>query len=202
MGYAQEKKNFDLGFYGGTRVSWMTSNHRDIETDGSIAGYKFGLLADYYFTNNYSFTTGLLMNSAGGKLNYNHSDMEMIIGGEVESVYGKTITFRANYVELPISLKLRTNDFGRQLFFGQFGFDTQFRTSAKDKNGFDLSEEMSLLNFGYHIGMGMEYFLSGSTSLNVALLYYNGLTDVVKDDYKKGDIARIKSVELKVGIIF
>src|SRR5690554_11195 len=51
-------------------VSWMKSDHDRVGKASSTAGYNFGVFMDNFFGDNYAFTTGLTINTTGGRLNY------------------------------------------------------------------------------------------------------------------------------------
>jgi hypothetical protein len=124
-----------FGAYIAPNLSWMrpTATKSDngayeVSNNGSKVGFTYGLMAEYYFARNYAIVTGLQVNSTGGKIN----------AVRVPSVYpGGYVVNRANfdyrlqYLEIPIALKLRTDDINGFKFFGQLGLTVGFNIGKK-----------------------------------------------------------------------
>lgn len=192
-----------LGFIAAPTISWLSTGDSNVENAGSVAGFKFGLNGDFYFSPNYAFNTGLFLNKTGGKLQYNNDSTLIDMGGEeVKLNKGDELKYDLSYLEIPVSLKLQTSDFNRFIFMGRFGFTPMIRTRAESGNGSNLSEEVALFNLNYHIGAGFEYFVSGNTGLTFNVMYTNGIVDVTKNTLGKSDHTTLKSVEFVFGINF
>lgn len=192
-----------LGFVAAPSISWLGTRDTHIDNAGSVAGFKFGINGDFYFSPNYAFNTGLFLNKTGGKLQYNSDSTLINMGGEqVKLNKGDELKYDISYVEIPLSLKLQTSDFNRFIFMGRFGFTPMIRTRAESGEGGNLSDEVALFNFNYHIGAGFEYFISGNTGLTFNVVYTNGLVDVTKNTLGKSDHTTLNSVEFLFGINF
>lgn len=192
-----------LGFVAAPTISWLGTRDAHVENAGSVAGFKFGLNGDFYFSPNYAFNTGLFLNKMGGKLQYNSDSTFFDMGGEeVMLNKGDELKYDISYLEVPLSLKLQTSDFNRFIFMGRFGFTPMVRTRAESGEGANLSDEVALFNLNYHIGAGFEYFLSGNTGLTFNIVYTDGLVDVTKNTHGKSDHTTLNSVEFVFGINF
>lgn len=199
----ETQRKIALGFIASPNLSWLSTNDANIEYAGNVTGFKFGLNADFYFTPNYAFNSGLFLNSTGGKLRYNSASTEMNIGGETTILSaGDMMEYRITYLEIPLSLKLQTSDFNRFVFFGRFGFTPMVRTKAQNENKLSLIDEVNLFNLNYHIGGGLEYFISGNTGLTFSVIYSNGVIDVTKNHNNRSDYSTLNSVDFTVGINF
>src|SRR5690554_7935998 len=67
---AQQAGDTRFSFVLAPQLSWIKSDHDNIDNNGSDFGYNFGVVIDRFFGNNYAFSTGLTINTTGGKLAY------------------------------------------------------------------------------------------------------------------------------------
>jgi hypothetical protein len=68
-----------------------------------------------------------------------------------------------------------------------------------DSTDIDISDNINTFNMGMVIGGGLEYNLSGNTSLLAGVTFSNGLLDVLDDSALK---ARSNFLGLTLGILF
>jgi hypothetical protein len=137
--------------------------------------------------------------------------------------------FKIKYVQIPISIKFKTKEIGLVTYWAQFGFAPCFLANAKaDYTGVQPVEEYEKLlvndnaNDLYHlvdtkddvlfndrvffmrlpliIGGGIEYNLSGNTSLYAGLRVDNGFTNTFNKDEKTK--ANLNYVSITAGIFF
>lgn len=211
--------------------SWMTTNNNLINSDGTNLGLKLGLVSEFYFRENYSFTTGINFQlNAGGTLFYEDSFDEVNIwNDEIDGVSefdftgGTAFKYDLQYVEIPFGLTLRTREFGYVRYYMQplltLGFLTQSRgkvlnTSVVDaEESFDIGTATNPFNLGWGLGAGLEYSISENTALIGGLAFQSGFADVTKDKnttlQRAGRAAgeddsrgKINSIVLRLGILF
>lgn len=185
--------------------AWLNSDKNDIDPDGSIIHINAGLNMDYYFAENYAFTLGFGINNIGGKLLYADST-EFISKGDILLVEpGQSVKLNLQYIDIPIGLKLKTEEMGYATYFLQMGFNPMFRLNAKassDDASFDkedISDSTILFNLGYHVGVGVEYKLGGSTALIGGVRWTGGLTDVTDNDRAN---VKTNALSIHLGILF
>lgn len=109
--------------------------------------------------------------------------------------------YSITYVTLPLTLKLRTKEIGALTYFGMFGVNSSFRVAAKATDEVqkqskttgnwlspetisksDIKKDVSLFNEALNMGLGVEWNLSGTTSLVIGANYLLGFTNVVKNN--------------------
>ncbi|MBN2747754.1 MAG: PorT family protein [Bacteroidales bacterium] len=211
----QEFKTFRIGVFGETAISWMKPkmdlNHKvQYEADGSRLVAGWGLLFDVNFTENYTLSTGFRLGGTGGKLTYLDS-----LGTTAAKLHRK---YELRYVDVPIELKLKTNQIGYFTYFFQIGLrpgmrlaayvDDKFDYSNKDDNysEFDNKKESAFFQLGFNVGLGAEYQISKSFSAFVGLNYRDGLIDVLSGtnafDPTLNENAFINQVALTAGFLF
>ena len=178
-----EYRVFRLGISGGMGFSWMKPKTDGYEKNGSTFSYSYGLLTDYNFTKNYTFSSGINFNRLGGKLKLPKYTKV------VDSIGEGTIyrTYQINSLEIPTLLKLKTNQIGYITYFAQLGLKHNFNlssfandelhhgesvTSTKD---IDMADFTTFYRVSINLGFGVEYALSQTLSAFAYLEYDNGL---------------------------
>jgi len=193
-------------------VSWFSSDEIDVvDPDGSILGYSFGVVGDWFFKENYALASGVFLNSMGGKLNYIDPSISIDVknyDGNDGSSIGE-VTLRPTYLEVPIGFKFLTKDFWRVKFVGQAGYNQFILLNAKirqdsDLDKKDVKDEFTALMSAYHFGFGVEYALGGDAYLTGGILATMGINDVTKSVSDSGidPVNKINSINFKIGVIF
>ena len=221
QGFSQDFKKFKFGFKVDPNVSWMSSETTDVVSEGVLLRGSFGVNADIMFSERYALGTGFSIMGGGGQLSF--FDYEDRIGdaGESNFIVKRNRKYKLKYVEIPLTLKLRTDEIGYITYWGQFGLGLGFATKAtaddnikffselvedademgnswidsgsaistlakedEEEMGVDISGEMLPIRASLIIGAGIDYSLSGNTSLMFGIAYNNGLTNVFKSKMK------------------
>jgi hypothetical protein len=123
-----QETNYKIGFKVNPNVSWMHPNDNNLISEGSKLRFGFSLNFDKMFTDNYAIGTGLNVFTTGGELTYFTRFNSPDTMTQVATV---TRNYRLQYVEVPLTLKLRTNEVGYWTFWGQFGLGLGANISAK-----------------------------------------------------------------------
>ncbi|MBS1546468.1 MAG: PorT family protein [Bacteroidetes bacterium] len=205
--HAQEK-SVRFGIKVAPNFGWIKPDTKELKNDGSRFGYTFGLMGDFMLgsNQNYAFATGLFLNNVGGKSTFPSGDQNL----GTESKY--------QYIELPLTLKLKTNEIGYMTYYGQIGFGTAFNISAKSDfdtydpvakkitrvTDEDIMDNTQLFKASLIVGAGLEFNFSGNTSAMIGVTYNNGFTNINKD-IKVGDKelkAKQNYLELSLGVFF
>ena len=104
---------------------------------------------------------------------------------------GVKLRYRLQYIEIPLAIKLRTEEKGYLRYYAELpiltlGMNTQARGDIEggDVNveKENISKDVSFFNFQLGLGGGIEYSISPSTSLVAGLYLHTGLNDITKDD--------------------
>jgi hypothetical protein len=180
-------------------LSWFSASGDagTVEPDGMRFNIAFGLNTDFRIgqNSNYYLSTGLFLLNTGGTIT--HQYFTETAGGDF-FLSERTADFRINYVNVPFTVMLRTNEIGYMRYFGRVGFDAAFNTNSTfDYEDFiedqeqtisvedeDASDFTALFRAGLHIEAGFEYNIGGTTSIYFSATYNNGLNNVFSDDYR------------------
>jgi hypothetical protein len=235
-------KNFRFGLKAAPSINWYRPDGKKVTSDGAKLGFNYGLMLEFRLNNVASFATGIEGNHIGGKLAFSDSATylvheDAIISPDDTAGKGATVsqyklnsrTYRGVYVNIPLTLKLKTKEIGYMTYYGVFGGDLSFRTGTKvddknttirvasgttfDPNKIDNAKDMNLFRVGLNVGAGAEYNVSGSTSLVFGLNYQRGFLSSTKSDsdyLRRGKNSTAKypqkayqdGIQIMVGVMF
>ena len=218
---AQDDSSVRFGLKLSPNLSMLRSETKGLRSAGNTLGYTFGLMAEFPIgtSGNYRFATGLNLNNVGGKSSQEFSYLSAINGPtlmrELET------TYKLQYIELPLTVKLMTNEIGYMRYFAQVGFGASFNIRAKadrvvpqyfaapandfvetfiEEENENIQDEINLFRAALIVGAGAEYNFSGNTSLLFGITYNNGFTNILGPD-KKAKLLN-NYLELTVGVFF
>jgi len=211
-GLKAQDKPFVFGFKVAPNIGWMNPSSDDYESDGSKFGFSWGLLAEFHLMENYSINSGINILFQNGKLNYVD---DLVAYGGLGELFR---TYNFKYIEVPLTLKMKTNEMYGMRFFGVFGFGANFLLSAKakdrflpDDGGAEVKDEMDFksniksVRASMIVGIGAEINMDGVTKLVAGINFDNGITDVLKNQNIATNVNH-KSInnflEFYVGILF
>lgn len=190
----QASRKVRLGLALDPNLAWTTPDNAGWSRDGIRAGIQYGLKADLrlFGDDNYSLSTGFTVAHLGGKMNYNDA---VYSPTDTASIAAKTNgVYKLRYINVPLAIKLRTNEIGYMHYWGIFGSELGFRIKAnadyettsalgvESQSDVDISDNVSAFRADLVIGGGFEYTISGDTRISVGLVYHNGLTNILQGD--------------------
>lgn len=200
-------------------MAWLRSDTKGIDGDGNVIGYTFGLLTEFPVgqNGNYRFATGVFLNNIGGKTKSSFSSTD----AGVTTSSTSTSTTNLRYVEVPLTIKMMTSEIGLIRYYGQLGVSTALNVRAKSDyetsttvggttttfsdTKVDVQDDINAFKASLVVGAGLEYNLSGSTSLLAGITYNNAFTTANTNDGVSGfDDAKIYAdyLELTLGVFF
>lgn len=208
-GMIMAQKKIGFGIHADPGVCWFSSDTKETKNEGARPGFSFGMTYNRYFTPNYSFSTGISLLSAGGRLvSSDTTNMEFTDFTSTISP-GEPVIYKIRYLAIPLGLKLQTNQIGYLTFFSDIGLDPKVVLGGKaDIPSLDLSDENAAselkdFNLSYHITLGIEYSLGGNTAIILGFNFDNNFLDITKDNGDQPvDIVSHKILSLRVGVNF
>ena len=120
------------------------------------------------------------------------ADVKYSALGSKNSVSGIDNVTNANYIQVPIKLTYFAGKYGSairpKIYVGpSFGFLTsanETSTVSNVKVKTDIKDDLKNFDFGVTAGAGLNFRLASKTWLNTDLGYYQGLSDMTKNDNK------------------
>ncbi len=220
-----QTKAYRFGFSIAPTVSWLSPSTEGYESGGSDFGFSWGFLSDFALTDNYFISTGVGMDFMGGNLNFqeNYEYTSKDVPNTTLTANGASVerNLSTKYLTLPVLMKMKTNQFGKLSYFGQFGTEFGIRLSAKASDrvlpieagakAFDYTKdlveekEVNFAKLSLIFAGGVEYSIDESTSLIGGLKYNNGLTDILRGDNnitQKERNAMLYNFQFTIGVMF
>lgn len=205
----QQRKKFKMGFMVAPSVDWLGVGTQDVELDAAKVKFQYGIVTEFAFGNNYALVTGIEHKLGGSKLNFTNLAGDSLDLTKVphyttanDSIYYvDKRNYKLDYVNIPITLKLMTNQIGYFTYFGKFGVDLAFlvRARADDEGHYtntpgvnekvdnlSIYKQVGFFNVGLNVGAGAEWNFSGNTSLVFGISYHHGFMDVLRDATEDG----------------
>ncbi|MCB9015176.1 MAG: PorT family protein [Lentimicrobiaceae bacterium] len=183
---AAQYKSVSLGIKVAPSLGWLKTDQDGYRSDGVVPGIAWGLVAEFYFAENYAFGTGFNFNFQNGKLSY--PDEQGLSGAGVLSR-----KYRFKYLEIPAVIKMRTNEIKGFRFFGQVGMGFGVRLNSKAKDVFEVNgspdqtvdfrlidSQTNLFKASMIVGAGVEYPFDNSSAIVAGINFNNGFSDVLK----------------------
>jgi opacity protein-like surface antigen len=187
------------------QISWLRPETRLAESAGVRAGIDVGLEMDNYFSDNYAFSTGLSLNSLGGRLKFNE-EIDIQFNGSTRTIDpGDVVVYKLQYLNVPVGMKFTTREIGYTTIFVKLGLGGHFNIksyadiAAQDISGESLSDEIELFNLSYHFGAGIQYSFGGQSALVCGFEYRHRFMDVASN---QAFIALLNTFALKIGLLF
>ncbi|WP_400192390.1 porin family protein [Hymenobacter sp. B81] len=171
-------------------------------SDGSKLGIGGGVIVDYFFGQNYAFSSGLLLTSKGGKINY----LDQTAPNDPTQVR-RSQEISLQYLEIPVTVKLFTNDVATdtKLYFQVGGTvnaavagrinSSKYYTDPATATELKASKHFIIPDAALLAGLGVEYQLGQSTRVFAGLSYHRGLFNI--DRYFEKERSNMKGVTLK-----
>ncbi|MBE0648913.1 MAG: PorT family protein [Bacteroidales bacterium] len=209
-----QETSVKLGLKVSPNIAWMSPETKHYSYDGISGGATVGLVSDFYFAKNYAFSTGFNFSFLNGKASYGDS---LLI--DTTATYGQlNRKYKFIYLDIPYMIKLQTNTFGRFSFFGQIGFTTGFRISAKARDEIDpqtgaspfkensnITSQTTLIRQSVIFGGGLEYHLDINTRIFFGVNYSNSLNNILTGHNTATDLnekSQLNFIELNLGVLF
>ena len=219
-------------------ITWMyptTSTSDDgkykVSSDGSKVGYMWGLMAEYYFANNYAIVSGFEINSQGGKIN-TYSTADIGPSNPTNTVISTHFDYRLQYIEIPVALKLISDELPKNgaRIYGQVGltlginisriatynvvyFDENGVSQTASGNNQKLTGSLAVppAMLQLNVGLGVEYPIASKLMFYTGLFFNNGfLPDATnpknytlgyKGSFSDGN-TRLNNIALRLGLFF
>jgi hypothetical protein len=194
-----------FGIKADPQISWFNVGGNVFSQQSGRLGFDIGLVIDKYFTENYAFTTGISIHMTGSTVVFEDSVTLNLNLEDMTIPKGEELTYKLQYLSIPLGLKLKTREFGYVTYFGQLGVTPEVNVRALadsdygEINDLDAVEEINFFQLSYHIGGGIEYGLGGSTAIAAGVYYYNGFTDITENEKDK---ATLNLVKLRLAVMF
>jgi hypothetical protein len=205
----QAQQKIVFGIHADPVISWFSTDIKEVYNVGARPGFCFGLTYNKYFTSNYSFSTGISLLNAGGRLVNKDTTVMEFTNFKSTVLPGNPVVYKIRYLVFPIGLKLQTNQIGYLTFFSDLGLDPKIVIGGKaDIPSLNITNEkamneLRMFNLSYHVTAGIEYSIGGTTALVFGLNFDNNFLDITKDNGNQPvDKVSHKILSFRLGVNF
>jgi hypothetical protein len=207
-----------LGIKGSPQITFTSSDSKIITAGNSKVNISYGLVLDYFFSENYAIGTEFSVGMFSGSISI---DSVFLRKPNVSSK-DMTYDYQLQYINTPILIKMRTKEIGYLRYYGEFGFGISYNFRAKadihspsknihlsnvDVNNPDAvddlnpnySQKVNFFRTSLIIGAGVQYNVFGNTLLTAGLRYDNALNQFTDESNWK---SRMNFLALHLGVMF
>ena len=189
-----QNNGFAFGFKMGPGFDWTGSTTGAAVNEGLRTGFGVGVVAEYYFADNYAIVTGVNVNMNRGHYSFLNGRMTADSVPVLET-YTVDRYYKATIYEIPLMLKMMTNELGNLPLraYAQVGAGLGYaeRVKVKDDNA-DVyaasNKEYSNIRASLKIGTGAQYAIDESTRVFAGLYFshdfINNINSLTPSHYK------------------
>ena len=189
-----QNNGFAFGFKLGPGFDWTGSTTGAATNQGMKTGFGVGVVAEYYFADNYAIVTGVNVNMNRGHYSFLNGRMTTDSVPVLET-YSVDRKYKATVYEIPLMLKMMTNELGNLPLraYAQVGAGIGYaqRVKVQDDQATDwvaTNKEYSNLRASLKIGAGAQYALDESTRLFAGVYFshdfINNINSIAPNHYK------------------
>lgn len=201
---AMAQKEMRFGLKISPNIGFYRPQTKSLTAEGARMGFGYGLMSEFQIGDNYALAIDLGIASMGGKVNIPSVTYPSLGVGGI--TYTNVIySYNTRYIEIPISLKMKTKEYNYLTYYGTFGIQPSVLINAKaeatsngvsiagtekfilvnksedDKyNGTPFKDDAAIFRTSLVVGAGAEYSLSGKTALLAGIKYDSGFLNAFK----------------------
>ena len=194
---------FRFGVLFDPTVTWLRSDVKTITRDKARIGLDIGMTADYFFSRNYAFSSGISLYNTGGTLKYINGITLHTKDEKVTIEPGGKVKYMVQYVKIPVAMKFKTVEIGRITYSANLGFDPMIRVSTRvnyyEVKNEKATNETKFFNLGCHFGGGAQYSLGGDASIFAGLSFMNTFMDMTRPSHGK---ITSNNLFFRIGVMF
>ena len=198
-------QGFHLGLTLSPNTGFAVPRDFSHESVASSMHFGYGFIFDAKFTETYAIGTGINVFHTGGVIGYFASNQ----ASQPSAIDRIELTQRLQYVELPLTFKMRTKEIGYTTYWGQFGLGLGLNVRAEgaekrktvaflndstqlwepavnaaviqESHDISLVEQTRLFRPALIIGLGLERRFTGTTALVMGIRYNVGIRNQYED---------------------
>lgn len=182
-------KGFSFGFKLGPSFDWVGSKTGAAINQGTKTGFDLGLVAEYYFAENYAIVTGVSVDFLKGEYGFDDKRNISLIDSIPDYQLGTVEReFKTTVYEIPLMLKMVTPQIGNIPLhaYAQVGGAFGYTQNVKVKDDFDITGldldmddetyratkgEYNPFHASLRIGAGAEYTLLETTRVFAGIYF-------------------------------
>ncbi|MBO5848979.1 MAG: outer membrane beta-barrel protein [Bacteroidales bacterium] len=190
-------KSFQFGLNVSPGINITKLNSDFLDNGLNKASFNWGFNGNFYFVENYGISTGFNIKNINGGYSYNDS-----INGNIKC------SISNQYLEIPISMTMRTEKIGKTRIIGNIGYGIGFCLSHNEEHknidNITIKEqpEFSKIRNSLIIKLGIEYNIYKSSCITAAFVFNNNFTNIYKKDNPLEHNVMLNTLCIELGFIF
>ena len=196
LGVSAQNTGFAFGLKLGPGFDWTGSTTGAAKSEGVRTGFGVGLVAEYYFAENYAIVTGVNVNMNRGHYSFQNAHLDSVAG---VSPFSVDRYYKSTVYEIPLMLKMVTNELGNLPLrvYAQVGAGFGYAQKVKVKDSYEdfngdtyiaSNKEYSNFRTSLKIGAGAQYALDESTRVFLGVYFshdfINNINSIAPNHYK------------------
>jgi opacity protein-like surface antigen len=199
----------------GPTLDWASVGSTAVSSDGVRLGANFGLVYDYYFTNNFAVSSGV--NLKLFRLKYTFTDRRRVEDFLEDANVRVSRRLSATNIEIPLMVKGRYDVADLFFLYAEAGAGLSFNLKdyGKDQYSFywvdyqaqdyeDCTNQYRPLQFSMIVGLGAEYQINRNLSVFAQLTFDHSFSNAFVRTLEKqtGSIVRNNFIGLEFGVMY
>ena len=196
LGVSAQNTGFAFVLKLGPGFDWTGSTTGAAKSEGVRTGFGVGLVAEYYFAENYAIVTGVNVNMNRGHYSFQNAHLDSVAG---VSPFSVDRYYKSTVYEIPLMLKMVTNELGNLPLrvYAQVGAGFGYAQKVKVKDSYEdfngdtyiaSNKEYSNFRTSLKIGAGAQYALDESTRVFLGVYFshdfINNINSIAPNHYK------------------
>ncbi len=215
LGANAQTRDFRIGIKFGPTFDWASAGSTAAFSDGVRLGANMGLVYDYYFANNFAFSSGANFKLLRMKYTFtDHRRVEDFLENANVSVSRR---LNASNIEIPIKLKGRFDVANLFFLYVEAGAGLSYNCKDYGKDSYkfywvefdgqeyeDCTNQYRPLQLSMVFGLGAEYEINNNFSAFAQVTFDHSFSNAFVSSLEKqtGSILRNNFVGLEFGIMY
>jgi len=168
-------KPFQFGLKVEPGIGWAKLNSDNLIKEPNDFSFNWGFVGNFYFVENYGFSTGFNIKYIDASYSYNNEKQQII-----------DCNIKNQYLEIPLSLMMRTEKIGDLRITGNIGYGLGIKLNSSDKhidnqgNDLMIDNAFNSLRHALIVKLGVEYYVYKSSCITASLVYNNNFVNIYK----------------------
>ena len=215
LGVNAQERRFRIGGKLGPTFDWASSGSVYTENKGVRVGFNLGLVADYYFSENFAVSSGVDLDLL--RMKYQFMDRRFVEGFLNEVDVSVTRKLRSTVVEIPLKAKVRFDVMESLKGYVEAGggLGINCKDTAKDEYEYycveyegksfeDYTNYYRPLQFSMIFGVGAEYEINNNIGAFAQLSFHHSFSNAFAlwKQKETGAVVRNNFIGIEVGIMY
>lgn len=188
-------KPFQFGLKIEPGLNWAKLNSEDLHDNKTKISFNWGFIGNFYFVENYGVETGFTVRSVKGEYSFLNKS---------EKIFRK---INNQYLEIPITLKMRTDKMGKFRIFGNIGYGLGIKLNTTEKylkkdNNWNTKDDYRDLRHALIVKLGVEYYVYKSSCITAALVFNDNFINIFKNNNYFDQNIKLNNSCIEIGFFF